>query len=191
MTNFVTSLSILCGHLDHSTSQGTCCQHLHDQSIHVMGPICKQLSDTQCILLMHRHCGLHQLRVAPSQVRCSLELHFVGGSSKRIGYFDWSRELVLRIWYFTGASALGIGYLKLSATEPTLAGTRFFKRVEPRLESGTRQSHPSLDCITYILCSSSNLCTVDGYSSSLRDATGPVDRYSCIPTSTQVTCIAA
>ena len=33
--------------------------------------------------------------------------------------------------------------------------------------------------------------TVDGYSSSLRDATGPVDEYSHIPTSTQVTCIAA
>ena len=33
--------------------------------------------------------------------------------------------------------------------------------------------------------------TVDGYSSSLRDATGPVDVYSRIPTSTQVTCIAA
>ena len=29
--------------------------------------------------------------------------------------------------------------------------------------------------------------TVDGYSSSLRDATGPVDEYSRIPTSTQVT----
>ena len=26
-------------------------------------------------------------------VRCSLELHFVGGSSKRIGYFDWSQWL--------------------------------------------------------------------------------------------------
>ena len=34
------------------------------------------------------------------------------------------------------------------------------------------------------------LGTVDGYSCSLRDATGPVDLYS-IPTSTQVTCIAA
>ena len=33
--------------------------------------------------------------------------------------------------------------------------------------------------------------TVDGYSRSLRDATGPVDLYSRIPTSTQVTCIAA
>ena len=33
--------------------------------------------------------------------------------------------------------------------------------------------------------------TVDGYSHSLRDATGPVDVYSCIPTSTQVMCIAA
>ena len=36
------------------------------------------------------------------------------------------------------------------------------------------------------------LYTVDGgYSSSLRDATGPVDQYSRIPTSTQVTCLAA
>ena len=33
--------------------------------------------------------------------------------------------------------------------------------------------------------------TVDGYSLSLRDATGPVDVYSRILTSTQVTCIAA
>ena len=33
--------------------------------------------------------------------------------------------------------------------------------------------------------------TVDSYSSSLRDATGPVDLYSRIPTNTQVTCIAA
>ena len=33
--------------------------------------------------------------------------------------------------------------------------------------------------------------TVDGYSSRVRDATGPVDEYSRIPTSTQVTCIAA
>ena len=37
----------------------------------------------------------------------------------------------------------------------------------------------------------SPLRTVDGYSRSLRDATGPVDEYSCIPTSLQVTCIAA
>ena len=35
------------------------------------------------------------------------------------------------------------------------------------------------------------LRTVDVYSRSLRDATGPVDMYSRIPTSTQVTCIAA
>ena len=35
------------------------------------------------------------------------------------------------------------------------------------------------------------LGTVEGYSSSLRDATGPVGEYSRIPTSTQVTCIAA
>ena len=34
------------------------------------------------------------------------------------------------------------------------------------------------------------LWTVDGYSHSLRDATGPVDVYSRIPTSTQVTCLA-
>ena len=33
------------------------------------------------------------------------------------------------------------------------------------------------------------LGTVDGCSSSLRDATGPVDVYSRIPTSTQVTCL--
>ena len=32
---------------------------------------------------------------------------------------------------------------------------------------------------------------VDGYSSSLRDATGPVDEYSHKPTSTQVTYIVA
>ena len=44
-------------------------------------------------ITMHRHCGLHQLCLAPSQDRCSLELHFVGGSSKRIRYFDWSRWL--------------------------------------------------------------------------------------------------
>ena len=35
------------------------------------------------------------------------------------------------------------------------------------------------------------LRTEDGYSRSLRDATGLVDLYSRIPTSTQVTCIAA
>ena len=35
------------------------------------------------------------------------------------------------------------------------------------------------------------LRTVDGYTSSLRDATGPVDMYSRIPTSAQVVCIAA
>ena len=35
------------------------------------------------------------------------------------------------------------------------------------------------------------LGTVDGYSSSSRDATGPVDVYSRILTSTQVMCIAA
>ena len=35
------------------------------------------------------------------------------------------------------------------------------------------------------------LGTVDGYSRSLRDATGLVDMYSRIPTSTQVMCTAA
>ena len=35
------------------------------------------------------------------------------------------------------------------------------------------------------------LRTVDSYSSNLRDATGPVDMYRRIPTSSQVTCIAA
>ena len=86
---------------------------------------------------MHRHCGLHQLCVAPSQIRCRLELHFVGGSSKRIGYFDWSRwlsalelelrqpgisigaESVPRTGYFAAA---GFGN-RVSVPEPTLAGT--------------------------------------------------------------------
>ena len=63
--------------------------------------------------------------MAPSQVRCRLELHFVGGSSKRIGYFDWSRwlsalelelrqpgisigaESVPRTGYFAGAGSEG------------------------------------------------------------------------------------
>ena len=90
---------------------------------------------------MHRHCGLHQLCVAPSQVCCSLVLHFVGGPSKRIGYFDWSRwllslelelrqlgisigaESVPRTGYFV-EPALGIGYLKVSVPETTLAGNR-------------------------------------------------------------------
>ena len=35
------------------------------------------------------------------------------------------------------------------------------------------------------------LMAIASYSHSLRDATGPVDMYSHIPTSTQVTCIAA
>ena len=66
--------------------------NLHDQSIHVTGPIYKQFSDTMhTCTTMHKHCGLHQLCVVPSQVYCSLELHFVGGSSKRIGYSDWCR----------------------------------------------------------------------------------------------------
>ena len=101
----------------------------------------------------------------PSQVCCSLELHFVSGSSKRIGYFDWIRELVLRIGYFTRASALGIVYMKFLALEPTLAGTRFFKGVEPqfrfsiwnRVESSTRRNRPSLPvfiqlrlCVTFL-----------------------------------------
>ena len=101
---------------------------------------------------MYRHCSFYQLCVAPLQVRRSVELHFVIGSSKRIRYFDWSRELVLRIGYFTRALALGIryctrataleiGYLKLSAAEPTLAGTRFFKRVEPRFRFSIWNPH--------------------------------------------------
>ena len=60
-----------------------------------MGPIYKQFSDAHNTMhtTMHRHCVLHQLCVVLSQVRCSLDLYFVGGSSKRIGYFDWSRWL--------------------------------------------------------------------------------------------------
>ena len=44
-------------------------------------------------------------------------------------------------------------------------------------------------CVIYIQLNP--LGTVDGYSRSLRDATGPVDGYSRIPTSTQATCITA
>ena len=84
---------------------------------------------------------------------CSLELNFVGGSSKRSRYFDWSRllalelelrkigyfnwswqsapELVLRIGFLLEL-ALGIRYMymyvKLSAPEPTTAGTQFCNR---------------------------------------------------------------
>ena len=40
-------------------------------------------------------------------------------------------------------------------------------------------------------CDVNPLGTVGGYSSNFRDATGPVEVYRRIPTSTQVTCIAA
>ena len=60
----------------------------------------------------------------------------------------FTRASALGTGYFTGAAALGIGYLKFSAPEPTLAGTRLFKRVEPqfrfsiwnRVPAGTAQA---------------------------------------------------
>ena len=128
---------------------------------------------------LHKHCGLHQLCVVPSQVRCSrwlikenlvfwLEAVALGSRvwAQTTGYFSWSRvgpqnrvfcrsrlrEPALGIGYFTRATSLRIRYLKVSVPEPTLAGTWFFKRVEPqfrfsiwnRLEPGTRQNRPSL-----------------------------------------------
>ena len=51
------------------------------------------------------------------------------------GYFNWSRvgpqnRVFCRSWLWE--PPLGIGYLKVSVPQPTLAGARFFKRVEPR-----------------------------------------------------------
>ena len=127
MTNFVTSL------------------------IHITGPLYKQFSDTQCIhvymctctvhvLQCTKHCGLHQLCLAPSQVYCSLEFTFcrwlikenrvfwlvpVALSSRvgaqTTGYLNWSRvgpqnRVFCRsqLW----EPALGIVYLKVSVLEP-------------------------------------------------------------------------
>ena len=154
MTNFVTSLSILRGHFDHSTSQAvmhvlsTLLTNLHDQSVHVMGQfINNSVTHNACTTMhMHRHCGLHQLCVA---------LQYRVTFCRWLRYFDWSRWLSAlgfelrqpgisigaesvpgtgyfarvgsesRLWVFED-----LGYLKNSVPEPTVAGTRFFRRVE-------------------------------------------------------------
>ena len=51
--------------------------------------------------------------------------------------------------------------------------------------------HPTQEFHQSIITCINPFGMVDGYSCILRDATGPVDMYSRIPTSTQVTCIAA
>ena len=118
--------------------------NLHDQSVHVTGPIYKQFSDTQCIhvlLCTDIAVCMYQLCVVPSQVRCRLELHFVGGSLKRIGYFEWSRVgpqnqvfCRSRLW----ESGLGSG--TDACGYPIRVEPRFHFSIWNRVEPGNRPS---------------------------------------------------
>ena len=99
-----------------------------------MGPIYKQLSDTQCLQIL-------AISVLFSTTTCTVRGAFASSLCKFVTFCRWlikeNRVFwlklgVLRIRYLTRAVVLGIRYLKLSAPEPMLAGTRLFKRVEPR-----------------------------------------------------------
>ena len=79
--------------------------------------------------------------------------------------------------------------LRLYFENPRKSGGAEIKTLEKDSKTGAIRitfKDPSGKLIKY-----SSMLTVDGYSRSLRDATGPVDVYSRIPTSMQVTCIAA
>ena len=136
-----------------------CCQlfkqNLHVQGIHVMGPIYKQLNHAQCIL-----CTDIAVCIDAKFADCSLELDFVGAHQRESGILtgaggsrlqlepSWSPESGILP---EPAARDGSGN-RVSVPELTLAGTRFFKRVElrfqfsiwNRVEPGNRRNRPSL-----------------------------------------------
>ena len=61
------------------------------------------------------------------------------------------RATALGIRYFTGAAALGIRYLKLSAPEPTLVSTQFLKRVELHFQFSSWKHVPAGTAQAYLV----------------------------------------
>ena len=78
---------------------------------------------------MHRHCGLHQLCVAPSQVRCSQWLILTGTGGSRLSALELElrqpgisigAESVPRTGYFAGA-----GFAKAAFANRVFEGLGF------------------------------------------------------------------